>query len=344
MPVTLAQAAVNTLNDVDFNVIDQFRRYSWLLDQLVFDDVVTPGTGGGSLTYGYTRLTAGAPAQFRQYNTEYTPGQAVRQRFTVDLKPLGGAITIDRALANLGPAATNEVNFQMAQLLTSIRIRFQQELVLGDTAVDATGFDGLSKALTGTVTEKTAAYIAGSADWRAATILAATSGGQAASQARLDEVDDWLSNIIPSHVGSGDQGAPGSLPAGVKAILGNTKSITRLRALVRWASLYTKTTDDLGRDIEMYGPWVLVDLGDRADGSSPIIPITSGGLTDLYAVSFGLDALHGVSVAGGQLFTTLLPNFQQAGAVKSGEIEMGPLAAVLKNTRSAAVLRAVQVQ
>jgi hypothetical protein len=339
MPVTLAQAAVNTLNDIDFNVIDQFRRYSWLLDQLVFDDVVTPGTGGGSLTYGYTRLTSGAPAAFRAYNTEYSPGQAVRTRYTVDLKPLGGAITIDRALANLGPAATNEVMFQMSQLLTSIRIRFQQELILGDTSVDANGFDGLSKALTGTTTEKTAAYIAGSADWRAATV-----NTQALAQTRLDEVDDWLSNIIPSHVGSGDQGAPGALPPGVKAILGNTKSITRLRAMVRWASLYTKTTDDLGRDIEMYGPWVLVDLGDRTDGSSPIIPITSGGLTDLYAVTFGLDALHGVSVAGSSLFTTLLPDFSVAGAVKSGEIEMGPTAAVIKNTRSAAVLRSIQVQ
>lgn len=339
MPVTLAQAAVNTLNDIDFNVIDQFRRYSWLLDQLVFDDVVTPGTGGGSLTYGYTRLTSGAPAAFRAYNTEYTPSQAVRTRYTVDLKPLGGAITIDRALANLGPAATNEVMFQMSQLLTSIRVRFQQELILGDTAVDSTGFDGLSKALTGTTTEKTAAYISGSADWRAATV-----NTQALAQSRLDEVDDWLSNVIPSHVGSGDQGAPGALPPGVKAILGNTKSITRLRAMVRWASLYTKTTDDLGRDIEQYGPWVLIDLGDRADGSSPIIPITSGGLTDLYAVTFGLDALHGVSVAGSPLFTTLLPDFSVAGAVKSGEIEMGPVAAVIKNTRSAAVLRSIQVQ
>jgi hypothetical protein len=37
------------------------------------------------------------------------------------------------------------VSFQLQQLLTSIRVRFQQELILGDTAVDAKGFDGLSK-------------------------------------------------------------------------------------------------------------------------------------------------------------------------------------------------------
>ena len=31
----------------------------------------------------------------------------------MDLKPLGGSFQVDRVLANLGPAATNEVAFQM---------------------------------------------------------------------------------------------------------------------------------------------------------------------------------------------------------------------------------------
>jgi hypothetical protein len=339
MPVTLAQAQVNMTADVDYAVIDNLRRYSWLLDQITFDDTVTPGTGGGSLTYAYTRLTAAAPAAFRAINTEYVPSQAQRARFSADLKPLGGAFSVDRVLSNLGPQASNEISFQMQQLLTSVRTRFQQELILGDTAVDATGFDGLSKALTGTVTEKTAGYVAGSADWTPATV-----NTQPLANTRLDEVDDWLSTLVPSHSGGGDQGAPGSVPPGVKAILGNTKSITRVRALARWAALYTSTKDDLGRQIERYGDYVLIDLGDRYDGASPIIPITAGGLTDLYAVSFGLDSLHGASVAGGQLVQTWMPDFSVAGAVKSGEIEMGPVAMVLKNTKASAVLRGVKVQ
>jgi hypothetical protein len=257
----------------------------------------------------------------------------------VDLKPLGGAFTLDRVFANLGPSATNEVSFQMQQLLTSIRIRFQQELILGDTAVDSAGFDGLSKALTSTSTEKTAGYLAGSADWTAATV-----NTQALANSRLDELDDWLSTLVPSHVGGGDQGVPGALPPGQKAILGNTKSITRLRALARWASQYTSVQDDLGRKLERYGDWMLIDIGDRSDGASPIIPIAAGGTTDLYAVTFGLDALHAASVAGNPLFMTRLPDFSVAGAVKSGEIEMGPLAMVIKNTKSAGVLRSIKVQ
>jgi hypothetical protein len=339
MPVTLAQAAVNTLNDVDFSVIDNLRRYSWLLDQVVWDDCVNPAGGGSTLTYGYTRLTTPVGAAFRALNTEYTPGQAKRDRYTVDLKPMGGAFTIDRVLASLGPAATSEVSFQMQQLLTGARIRFQQEVILGDTAVDAGGFDGLSKSLTGQSTEKTAGYIATSADWTVTTV-----NSQALAQARLDELDDWLSLVVPSHTGSGDQGAPGALPAGVKVIMGNTKAIARLRSLARWASMYTSEKDDLGRQINRYGDWAVMDIGDRYDGSAPIIPITSGGLTDLYAVTFGLDAFHGVSVSGSGLVKTWLPDFTTTGAVKSGEVEMGPMAMVLKNTKSAAVLRGVKVQ
>lgn len=333
MPITLAQAAINTQNDVDYSVIDNLRRYSWLLDQIVFDDTVTPGTAGGSLTYGYTRLTAAAPAAFRAINSEYTPGQATRARSTVDLKPMGGSFSVDRVLRNLGQAQTNEVAFQMQQLLTSIRTRFAQELILGDTAVDANGFDGLSKILTGTTTEVTAT----NADWTAATVIT-----QPLAMARLDEVDEWLSRIVPSHTGGGDQGEPGALPAGVKAILGNTKSITRFKALARWAAIYTEEKDDLGRKIMRYGDWVLQDLGDRADGASPIIPVSSSA-TDLYAVTFGLDSVHGASVAGSPLVQTWLPDFSTAGAVKTGEIEMGPAALVVKNTKAAGVLRGIDV-
>ncbi|MFJ6935696.1 major capsid protein [Streptomyces sp. NPDC101132] len=333
MPITLAQAQVNTQADVDYAVIDNLRRYSWLLDQIVFDDTVTPGTAGGSLTYGYTRLVSAAPAAFRAINSEYTPGQATRQRYSVDLKPMGGSFSVDRVLANLGQSATNEVTFQMQQMETSIRTRFAQELILGDTAVDANGFDGLSKLLVGSTTERTATV----SDWTATTVVT-----QALAMARLDEVDEWLSTIVPSHTGGGDQGAPGALPPGVKAILGNTKSITRFKALARWAAMYTEEKDSLGRRIMSYGDWVLVDIGDRADGSAPIIPVSSSS-TDLYAVTFGLDSVHAASAAGQPLVQTWLPDFSTAGAVKTGEIEMGPAALVVKNTKAAGVLRGIDV-
>ncbi len=56
MPITLAQAKVGMANHVDQQVIDQFRRGSMLLEALTFDNSVSPGTGGSTLTYGYTQL------------------------------------------------------------------------------------------------------------------------------------------------------------------------------------------------------------------------------------------------------------------------------------------------
>jgi hypothetical protein len=353
MPATLAQAALNTLPDVDFEVIDNLRRYSWLLDQIVFDDTVNPGTGGGTLTYGYTQLLAARSAAFRAYNAEYTPTEATRQRLTVDLKPLGGQFGIDRAIARLGPAASNEISFQLHQLLVAIRTKFQNELINGDTTVDANGFNGLSKTLTGTATEYLPlnnGFSTGYLDWTRGTVVT-----QALGMAAIDVLDDFLSGIVPSTSGSGDMGMPGALPPGVKAIIGNTKSIARVRSLARWAGLYTAEKDDLGRQIEAYGPWTLVNIGDDMTGANPIVPIQTrdtdgagaGGnitnVTDLYAVSFGLDAFHAASVAGNPLIQVWMPDYEHTGAVKNGEMEMGPLAMVLKNTKACGVLRNVKV-
>lgn len=350
MPVTLAMAQVNARADIDHAVIDNLRRYSWLWDQMVFDDAATPGAGGDTLIYGYTRLKAARGAGFRDFNTEYPANKAEREQHTVNLKPFGGAFTLDRKLRNLGPTATNEMVFQLQQLIVGATIAFQSEIVHGDTAVNALGFDGLDKSLTGESTEFLPIdhdVSSGYLDWTRGTI-----DTQAEAMLQLDIVDEFLSRIVPSHTGGGDQGAQGALPPGVKAILGNTRSITRLRALARWAGNFTETKDALGRQVSMYGSWVLQDIGDTFDGSGPIIPMETRdpdgegditGLTDLYAVSFGMDAFHGASMASTPLLETFMPDWSQPGAVKSGELEIGPAAVVLRNTKSCGVLRNVRV-
>ncbi|MDN6554700.1 MAG: phage capsid protein, partial [Bifidobacterium mongoliense] len=76
-----------------------------------------------------------------------------------------------------------------------------------------------------------------------------------------------------------------------------------------------------------------------------IIPVApSKGTSDVYAYRVGLDGFHGVSVSGGQLVQTWLPDFTTANAVKKGEVELGPIAVALKATKAAAVLRGVKVQ
>ena len=87
---------------------------------------------------------------------------------------------------------------------------------------------------------------------------------------------------------------------------------------------------------------LLVDAGAKAGSNTPIIPVGAG-LTDLYAYRVALDVFHGVTVSGQPLVRTWLPDFTEAGAVKTGEVEMGPLAVALKATKAASVLRGVKV-
>ena len=110
------------------------------------------------------------------------------------------------------------------------------------------------------------------------------------------------------------------------------------------------------------GAWVLTFGGDLANidvtvaledngltgGSSPSATVAetgnTGGLTDLYAVRIALDGFHGVSTVGSPLVQTWLPDFTQPGAVKKGEVELGPVSVALKATKAAAVFRRIRVR
>lgn len=338
MAITLADAMRNAASDVDYAVIDETRRGSWLLDQITFDDTATPGTGGGTLAYTYSRLTQTRGGQFRAYNTEYTPAEAKRTQITSSLYPFGGAYNLDRALAHLGQARTDEMAFQTSELIKGVRNTFADQLINGDHASNVLGFDGLDVALTGSVTEyfpNTSTYYT---DWSAATVDTAEK-----SITVSDQLDEFLSLL-------NDQPT---------ALLGNRLLLTRIKAIAKRAGLYTKQSDQLGRTIEMYGNAVLVDLGTKNDdftGNSYVIPVETrdpdgaggGGnvtnLTDLYAVRFGLDALHGASAAGKPLMKTWDPDWTTSGAVKTGELEMGPATLVLKHARSCGVFRNIKVK
>lgn len=334
MAVTLAEAKNNTLDDIDVAVIDEFRKESVVLDSLVFDDVVNPAGGGATLTYGYRRLVTQPTAAFRALNSEYAPSDVQTQRYTVDLTVLGGSFQVDRVIAQLGPAASGAVSLNMSQKIKATRTKFQDEVINGDTAVDANGFDGLDKALTGSSTEFRAGEVTDWSDFDTDT---------RAEHKALDAIDEWLSLL---------DGSP-------TVILGNAKALARVRAAARRAGMYTQDPvsgliGQNGRPIvrETYGGIVFADPGTKAGSNDPIIPIETrtvggspvSGLTDLYAYRVGLDGFHGVATVGGQLVRQWLPDFSTSGAVKTGEVELGPVAVALKATKAAAVFRNIKVQ
>ncbi|MDF7665726.1 major capsid protein [Bifidobacterium sp. ESL0745] len=323
MAVTLAEAKNNTTEDFDPMVIDEFRKNSEILDSLIFDDCVSPAGGGATLDYGYRRLKTQPIAAFRAINTDYEPSNVETEKISVTLAVLGGSFEIDRVLANLGPEASGAVTLNVMQKVKAAIALFQDAVINGDTAVNSSAFDGLDKALTGSSTEDTGSK----PDWTDMS----DSGFKI-----LDSVDDFLGNL---------DGQP-------TVIVSNKKALDKLRAAARRTSAYNRDPVEglvgaNGRPItrEDYGGVLFVDAGTKAGSNDPIIPINKDdGTTDVYAYRVGLDGFHGISVKGGQLVQTFLPDFTQAGAVHKGEVELGPVGVALKATKAAAVLRKVKVQ
>lgn len=326
MPITLEQAKVGMADKIDQFVVDEFRRSSFLLDRLTFDNAVSPGTGGSTLTYGYTRLKTPSTAAFRELNKEYTPNEADRENVKVDLKIFGGSYQIDRVIQDTS-GQINEMNFQMEQKIKGAANLFHHTVINGDSGVDAKSFDGLDKALTGSSTEvNTDSVLDVSTD----------AGLNDNKYAFLDLIDDFLSEL---------DGKP-------TILMGNNKLINKIKSVARRAGYYTQIEDAFGRKIDAYDGIPILDLGYFYNGSAtePIVKIedrTVGtaqtGLTDLFAVSLGLDGFHAVSPTGNGVIRNYLPNFNSPGAVKTGDVEM-VAAVALKATRKAGVLRNIKVK
>lgn len=105
MAITLAEAKVGMADHVDQQVIDMFRRSSLLLDRMTFDNAISPGTGGSTLAYGYVQLKTPSTASVRTINTEYTAGEAKREKKTTNAIIMGGSFEVDRVLQNTSGVA-----------------------------------------------------------------------------------------------------------------------------------------------------------------------------------------------------------------------------------------------
>jgi len=314
MAITLAEAKVGMADKVDQNIIDEFRRSSLLLDNLIFDNAIAPGTGGSTLTYGYVQLKTPSTAGIRTINSEYTAGEAKREKKTTTAIIMGGKFSIDRVL--IGTAgAVDELAFQAEQKVKATANEFTDKVINGDADEDE--FDGLDVLLKGTETEITS------------TVDVSTSALMDANyNALLDEVDAFLSTL---------EGKPSML-------LMNNKMLTKMRSAARRAGYYSRSKDDFGRTVEAYNDIPMMDVGEYYNGIATvnIIPVTNG-KTDIYAVSIALDGFHGVSPTGSKVINSYMPDLTKPGAVKDGEVEL-VAGVALKNSKKAGVLRGIQIE
>ena len=324
MAITLAEAKVGMADKVDQQVVDEFRRSSLLLDRLVFDNAISPGTGGSTLTYGYVQLKTPSTAAVRAINAEYTAGEAKREEKTAKAVIMGGSFELDRVIQNTS-GAVDELAFQAQQKIKATANYFHNLVINGTSAASGAGyvtgtFDGLRKLLNGTSNEMSTDID-----------LSDASKLDSNSNAFIDQLDALV------HAVDGN----------VSMLLMNADMLLKVRAAARRAGYYERTKDDFGRVVELFGGIPLMDCGKYYNGTSSVdvigtsTPSTSAaGTSSIYAVSIGLDGFHGISPTGTSVISSYMPDMTQPGAVKKGEVEL-VAGVVLKNTLKAAALNGI---
>ena len=324
MSITLAEAKVGMADKVDQMVVDMFRRSSLLLDQMPFDNCISPGTGGSTLTYGYVQLKSPSTASVRTIDHEYTAGEAKREKKTAEAIIMGGSFKVDRVLQNTS-GAVDELAFQAEQKIKATANYFHNLVINGQKTTGGSGyvnntFDGLRKLLAGTSSE-----ITSTTDLSTSALLDAN------YQAFLDELDALCSAVD-----------------GASMMMMNRKMLQRVRSVARRAGYYESKRDEFGRVVETYNGVPLVDLGSYYTGSATQDVVATSantettGKSSIYCVSLGMDGFHGISPEGTGVISSYMPDMTAPGAVKTGEVEL-VAGVALKNTNKAAVLKDIPI-
>lgn len=328
MALTLNEMKVGMSDKVSQQVVDIFLRESEILQMLPFDNCVSP-QGGSTLTYSYVQKKLPSVAAFRALNTEYTAGHATIEKKTADLKIFGGAFEIDRVLKQAeGPY--NNLAYQMREKILAAISLFHYTLINGDATTRNTEFDGLDKMLAGTSTE-----------------FGTTAVIDISTMAKLKENADQLYEAIQILTKTTQ----------ADALLMNTSMISKIQTMARILGYKTQSEETFGRKVTTMDGVRFMDLGKHytvsgsaATGNDCVkagiertVSTPQTGLTDIYAVKFDVnDGFHAASLTGNGAIHQYLPDFNQPGAVKKGEVEM-VAACVLKNTAHAGVLRNIKI-
>lgn len=329
MAMTLNDMKAGMSDKVSQQVVDIFTRESEILQVLPFDNCVSP-QGGSTLTYSYMQKKLPSTAAFRPLNSEYAATEATLVRKSADLKIFGGKFSMDRVLKQAaGP--WNNMAYQMREKILAAISLFHYTLINGDATTNTKEFDGLDKMLAGTATE----FGAG------ASIDIST---MTALKANADALYEQLQNLIKK--------------TKADALLMNTATISKIQTMARILGYKTESEEAFGRKVTSMDGIRFMDLGDhytvsesaavanscvKAGITRTIATVSTTGLTDIYAVKFDVnDGFHAASLTGNDAIRQYLPDFNQPGAVKDGEVEM-VAATVLKNTAHAGVLRNIKI-
>jgi hypothetical protein len=305
-------------------IVDELRKTTPLFDLMVWTS--NGVLMAGKWIYAWYRRTSQRSAAIRALGSEYTPDKVdAPEKQTVELSVLGGSYQVDRAVKDAGDIASIMTENELA-LITAAKCKLCYLIIHGDTA-NTGEFDGLDVTLAGTTTEY------GATEYIDLSSMAAIETNWKAWRYHMNR---FLAKL---------QRKP-------DVLLVNEDFLPVFIAMAQLAGAYTQTVTDLGVTVDRYNGIPFISAGER-DGEATKIMATETrtidgasvtGLTDIYAVCFGPQEVHGVTPSGSappiQAFP---PDFTTPGAVKTGEVEIIATIAV-ESTRCAGVFRNLKIE
>ncbi len=262
--LTLIESAKVAANQGDIHragIIEEFASSSAILETIGFVPIA-----GASYTVIREKTLPGVG--FRKVNADYTESTGTFENIPEPLKICGGDLDVDTFIVAANGASTRAV--QEAAQAKALSLTWTKKFIKGDAQTSNVEFDGLQ------------ARIGGSQLIEAG----ATSGGDALSLAKLDELIDEVD--------------------GGNALIMNKTMRRLLTAAARNTSVggfITHTTDSFGRQITKYNDYPIL-IVDKDETDTSIMGFTEAGggggttSTSIYCASFSQDGLIGIENGG----------------------------------------------
>lgn len=263
MALTLVEAAKLSQNMLQRGVLETFIQTSPLLDRIPFMEIE-----GNAFAYNEEGTLPGV--EFRAVNGTYTESTGVVNPKTETLVILGGDADVDTFIQKTRSNFNDQRAVQTAMKVKAASYKYQDTFINGDTAVDANGFDGLKKRLTG-------GQVITSPGANGSPVF----GTNAETEAFWAAMDDLLAAV------------PG-IDSTNGAIYANSKILGKIRSAGRRAGGTEVVKEDLtGKRVLTWNGIPVLDLGTTAAGVD-ILPLTetkgaSSATSSIYAVKFGED-------------------------------------------------------
>lgn len=240
----------------------------------------------------------------------------VKQGMTAAFRALGEEpqetdMTFERITTNVGilsasfnldrvakDAAVDLYNQKLAELKNAILRAFNKQVVGGDKVSQTNGFDGLAKTLKGTATEFTSAVDMNTID-------------KASAMKFATEMDTMLSALMRTP----------------DVLIMNSAMKVKLNAICREIGIAAVAPTTAGATVTA---WNGIPVAELKDGALPT--------NEIYALCYGLDGFHGITLKGDKAVTVNLPDWNQPGAVKKVDAEF-VCGCALKAVHAAGVLK-----